>query len=173
MGIDISQLSPQAQRQIAQKLVAQARKSTSEPRKGKSKYNNATTAKTPENTEFRLVIALPPVTKKNSQRMAKRGDRLVPIPSKAYTEYQDGAGVFLKPIGIDYPVEITCLFYMKTRRRVDLTNLLEAIDDTLVHYGVIEDDNSKIVVSHDGSRVLYDKENPRTEISIRRVKPCD
>lgn len=173
MGIDINQLSPQAQRQIAQKLAAQARESPSEPRKGKSKYNNTPAERSGKNAEYCFVIKLPPVTKKNSQRMAKRGDRLVPIPSKAYTEYQDGAGVFLNPIGIDYPVEITCLFYMKTRRRVDLTNLLEAIDDTLVHYGVVEDDNSKIVVSHDGSRVLYDKENPRTEISIRRVKPCD
>lgn len=40
MGIDINQLSPQAQRQIAQKLAAQARESPSEPRKGKSKYKN-------------------------------------------------------------------------------------------------------------------------------------
>ena len=55
---------------------------------------------------------------------------------------------------------------MATRRRVDLANLLEAADDVLVHAGVIADDHSGIVVSHDGSRVLYDKEKPRTEIEI-------
>jgi len=55
---------------------------------------------------------------------------------------------------------------MPTRRRVDLTNLLEAIDDVLVHYGVLSDDNSSIIVSHDGSRVLYDKARPRTEVTI-------
>ena len=55
---------------------------------------------------------------------------------------------------------------MATRRRVDLTNLLEAIDDTLVHWGILEDDHSGIVVSHDGSRVLYDKDRPRVEVEI-------
>ena len=46
------------------------------------------------------------------------------------------------------------------------TNLLEAIDDILTHYCVIEDDDAQHVGGHDGSRVLYDKENPRTEIYI-------
>lgn len=32
--------------------------------------------------------------------------------------------------------------------------------------GVLEDDHSGILVSHDGNRVLYDKENLRTEVSI-------
>lgn len=59
---------------------------------------------------------------------------------------------------------------MPTHRRVDLTNLLEAIDDVLVHTRVLEDDNSNIIVSHDGSRVLYDKENPRTEVYISRYE---
>ena len=54
-----------------------------------------------------------------------------------------------------------------TKRRVDLTNLLEAIDDVLVKYGVLKDDNSEIITSHDGSRVLYDKDRPRTEVVIK------
>ena len=73
------------------------------------------------------------------------------------------AGVH-KPI--DTPCEVRCLFYMPSRRRVDLTNLLESVDDALVAAGVLADDNSQIIVSHDGSRVLYDKDNPRTEVSI-------
>ena len=40
----------------------------------------------------------------------------------------------------------------------------------LVKYGVIEDDNSRIIVSMDGSRVRYDKENPRTEVTIEMVE---
>ena len=68
------------------------------------------------------------------------------------------------------PVEVTCRLYRETRHKVDLTNLLSAIDDILVHFGVLEDDNCKIIVSHDGSRVLYDKEHPRTEIHIRRYQ---
>ena len=55
---------------------------------------------------------------------------------------------------------------MPTKRRVDLINLHSALHDVLVHYKVIEDDNSKIVVSTDGSRVRYSKENPRTEVEI-------
>lgn len=59
---------------------------------------------------------------------------------------------------------------MPTRRRVDLVNLLEATCDVLVRYGIIEDDHCGIVASHDGSRVLYDKAHPRTEIYISRLE---
>jgi Holliday junction resolvase RusA-like endonuclease len=57
---------------------------------------------------------------------------------------------------------------MPTRRKVDLTNLLEAIDDVMVKAGLLADDNADIVQSHDGSRVLYDKDRPRTEIYITK-----
>jgi Holliday junction resolvase RusA-like endonuclease len=55
---------------------------------------------------------------------------------------------------------------MPTRRKVDLTNLLEAIDDVMTNAGLLADDNYTIIQSHDGSRVYYDKENPRTEVYI-------
>ena len=35
---------------------------------------------------------------------------------------------------------------------------------------VLEDDNSKIVAAHDGSRVDYDKQNPRVEIWIEEME---
>lgn len=93
-------------------------------------------------------------------------------PSPAYKAYRK-ASLMLIPntarLGIDYPVNIKMLFFMETRRRVDLSNLLEAADDVLVDAGVIADDNSGIVAAHDGSRVLYDKEHPRTEITITRL----
>lgn len=59
---------------------------------------------------------------------------------------------------------------MKTKHRVDLTNLLAATCDILTDCGVIADDNYKIVVSHDGSRVDFDKSNPRVEIEIERIE---
>ena len=120
------------------------------------------------NADF--VIELPPVTKKNSQRMVSRGGRVIPIPSKAYSEYEKAAGWYLKPLGIDYPVNIKALYYMPTRRRVDKTNLESALCDVLVRHGVIADDNCRIVAATDGSRVLYDKDNPRTEIYITRME---
>ena len=94
------------------------------------------------------------------------------IPSKQYKEYEKQALIYLmfNPLIIDYPVNVECHFYMKTRRKVDLVNLLESVCDVLVRAGILEDDNSSIVVSHDGSRVHYDKENPRTEIIITEVE---
>lgn len=119
---------------------------------------------------IKFVIELAPVTKKNSQRMIQRNGRKIPIPSKAYVEYEKAAGWFLEPLLINYPVNIKALYYMPTRRRVDKTNLESALCDVLVKHGVIEDDNCRIVVSTDGSRVLYDGEHPRTEIYITEME---
>ena len=114
-----------------------------------------------------FVIQCPPITKKNSQRLIRnRSGQVIPLPSKAYTEYEAAAGWFLKPLGIDYPVNIKALYYMPTRRKVDKTNLESALCDILVKHGVVTDDNSRIIAGTDGSRVLYDKDNPRTEIYI-------
>lgn len=124
---------------------------------------------------IKLVIPLAPVTKKNSQRILINRKTGAPFvkPSEKFEHYQKEAGYFLgyqKAGKVEaYPVNVKCLFYMPTRRRVDLTNLLEAADDVLVHYGVIVDDSDKYLAAHDGSRVLYDKENPRTEIEISHL----
>ena len=120
---------------------------------------------------MRFTIPLPPVTKKNSQQIVRtKAGRWMVIPSKQYTKYEKSCRPFLKAQGIDYPVNIEALYYMPTRRKVDLCNLHEALCDVLVKYGVVEDDNSRIIISMDGSRVLYDKENPRTEVHIKRVE---
>lgn len=119
--------------------------------------------------DIRFTIPLPPITKKNSQRLVKRGKQTIPLPSEAFEKYEASAGWFLPHRGecITAPCEVTALFYMSTRRIVDLVNLLEGLDDILVTYKVLKDDNSRIIVSHDGSRVLYDKERPRTDVLIR------
>lgn len=114
-----------------------------------------------------------PITKKNSQVIGvnKKTGRLFITQSKQYKEYERADGYFI-PVKwemIETPVNIKCLYFMPTRGRVDLTNLLEATDDILVHYGVIKDDHSGILDSHDGSRVLYDKNNPRVEIEIEEA----
>lgn len=125
--------------------------------------------------EIKFTIPLVPVTKKNSQRIIynPRTKRNMIIPSSAYKQYEKDAIMFLKGViaePIDYPINIKELFYMPTRRLVDKLNLQEAIDDIMVKAGVIKDDNSRIVAGHDGSRVKYDKENPRTEITITELK---
>lgn len=122
-----------------------------------------------------FTIPLPPVTKKNSSRafVNKKTQRAVVLPSKAYEKYEKSAEAFFKPLHINTPVNVKALYYMPTRRRVDITNLHSALCDTLTHCGVLEDDSSLspcIVRSMDGSRVFYDKENPRTEITIESVE---
>lgn len=118
-------------------------------------------------------IPLQPITKKNSQRIVvnrKTGQPFI-MPSKQFHEYEAAAQLFIPNAEtIDYPVNVKCLFYMKTHRKCDLTNLLEAIDDVMVKVGLLEDDNFTVIQSHDGSRVYYDKENPRTEVYIEKVK---
>ena len=120
-------------------------------------------------------IGLAPVSKKNSQRILRSHNTGRPFiaPSQAFVEYQKSAGYFLRPrpsTPIGEAVAVKCLFYMPTRRKVDLTNLLEAVDDVLVHHGILEDDHSGILASHDGSRVLWDKDRPRTEIWIEGME---
>ena len=115
-----------------------------------------------------FVIPIEPRTKKNSQQIIIAGNRPMIIPSKPYKEFEEAALWYIEKIGIDYPVNVKAHFYMKTKRRVDLTNLLEALDDVLVKGGMLIDDNYKIIASHDGSRVFFDKDNPRIEVEIER-----
>lgn len=124
--------------------------------------------------ELIMTLDIPgnPITKKNNMQIVRTQDgRPFLIPSKQYKQYEKMAGYYIKggQEPIDYPVNVKCLYFMETRRRVDLTNLLEATDDILVKYGIIEDDNFKIVKGHDGSRVLYDKGKPRVEIYIEKI----
>ena len=66
---------------------------------------------------------------------------------------------------IDEPVNIRAEFHMPPHCRVDLMNLRTPLYDKLVTFGIISDSNPSIVVPMDGSRVLYDKENPRKGIT--------
>lgn len=118
---------------------------------------------------IKFTIPLAPISKKNSQQILtnKATGRPFIMPSKKFKEYEETALYYIpKNIFINAPVNIKCLFYMPTRRKVDLTNLLEAIDDVMVKARLLADDNYTIIESHDGSRVLYDKDNPRTEVYI-------
>lgn len=121
---------------------------------------------------IKFTIPLNPVSKKNSNEIVKHGNKRRIIASEAYRNYEKQA-VLLIPWeakqNIDYPVNIKALYFRKTRHRVDKTNLESALMDTLVKAGVLKDDsalNPEIVVTTDGSQVFYDKENPRTEVTI-------
>lgn len=119
-----------------------------------------------------ITIPLEPKTKKNHQQIIEVKGRPLVIPSKQFKQYEKECGFFIDALPfttIDVPVNVKCVYYMATKRRVDLVNLQEATLDVLVKYGVILDDNCNIVASMDGSCVKYDKENPRTEIDIELI----
>lgn len=122
-----------------------------------------------------LKITIPgdPATKKNSNNVVRaKNGRTYLLPSDRFRQYQESAGYYIKTKDrqqLDKRLNVKCLYYMQTHRIVDLANLLNATCDILVHYGVIKDDNTRIVAGHDGSRVLYDKENPRAEIELSEI----
>ena len=127
-----------------------------------------------ETTKIKLTIYGNPVTKKNSQRMVYAKGRIIPLPSKAYIDYEKSAkeqllGQIGEPM-IDYPVNVACTFYMGSRRRVDIGNLISGIHDILVSANVLADDNRDIVAGVDSCRVMYDKQNPRCEVTITEIE---
>ena len=123
--------------------------------------------------QMKLTLYGDPRTKKNSARILKaHANRRIVAPSEAFMQYQEKCLWQIKrPYNpITARVNVRCVYYMATRRKVDLANLIEATTDILVKAKVLADDNSQIVAAHDGSRVDYDKKNPRAEIWIEEME---
>lgn len=129
--------------------------------------------------KIEFTIPVHPVSKKNSQQIitlkTKYGkSRNIIIPSKKYKEFEAECMPFLFQVKtqagvVDFPINMAVSFYVSKKLKYDLTNLLEAIDDAAVKSGFIADDNRDIIAGHDGSRVFYDKLNPRIEIKITKM----
>lgn len=119
---------------------------------------------------MKITIPIEPVTKKNHSQVVMIKGRPIVLPSKPYQEYEKKCKPYIPKIEkpIDFPINLECHFYKGTHRKCDITNLLQAVCDILVKYKFIEDDNYSIIASMDGTRVFYDKENPRTEIYITK-----
>lgn len=128
---------------------------------------------------IQFTIPVHPVTKKNSQQIipirTKYGkERHIIVPSKQYKDFEkQTSGFFIQVLQqagvVDFPVNMAVSFYVSKKLKYDLTNLLEAIDDAAVKSGLIADDNRDIIAGHDGSRVFYDKLNPRIEVTITKM----
>ena len=120
-----------------------------------------------------------PRTKKNSQQIIKVKGRPIIVPSAAYKKYEAQCGQYLlnkPPAPINTPCEVTCLYFLPRKkdgtipsRKPDLANLLEATQDILVHYKILEDDNAGIVFSLDGSRVYWTTGESHVIVQIRRL----
>lgn len=130
--------------------------------------------------------------KNGIRRLRTKKDGTV-IPLHFYTQvYQDWAkGAMISCYNfrtehpeIKFPLEdkmnLKCLFFVSDPRRIrDLSNLYEGTQDVLAGksgvelkslpssaYQIIADDNIRFIGSHDGSRVLPDYINPRTELIL-------
>lgn len=130
-------------------------------------------------------IPIDPKTKKNSHRIAGCGPRC-PVCGKykkqfirngdKTTEYSFLSAKYLQPKPrkpIEGPVHLIYRLYTGTWHRKDDLNLYEALDDILVKEGILKDDDRKTIRSRDGSRILYDKDNPRAEIYIYEYREED
>lgn len=130
----------------------------------------------PELPVLRLTINGDPRTKKNSMQIVRSGKgKPVPIQSAAYIRYAEAAAWQIRAqaakldtrlMPVTGPVNLRCVYFMQTRRAVDLPNLLEATCDILQDAHILVDDDRDHVAAMDGSRVMYDKQNPRVEILI-------
>lgn len=115
-----------------------------------------------------IKIPLKCASKKNSQQVIYNNGRPLVIQSKQYLQFERDCSYFLKKYSrhIDIPINLKCVFYVPDKRKRDLSNLLNAIQDVLVKYDVIADDNYNIVQSVDGSRIIFEKGREETIVEI-------
>lgn len=130
---------------------------------------------------MKFILRGDPPVKKNSQEIVTftRRDgttRRALIQNEKYRIFERDAGWQIPPsarVGIDYPVNIKAIYYRSTLKRVDRPNLENALLDILVKWGVLADDNRDIAAASDGSRVLYDPDDPRIEVEITPLNDLD
>ena len=119
-----------------------------------------------------FTLRVPPRTKKNHGRRVRRGGKTFTIPSEAYETYELDCLRTLPGkyrVGIAVPVNVKAIYHCDAARRVDLNGLNQALHDMLVKAGVLSEDsaiNPAVVCGTDGSRVMVDRRDPRTEITI-------
>lgn len=122
-----------------------------------------------------MIIKIPLLcrSKKNSQQICYNKNTGKPFvrQSELYVKFERECGYYLIKYkkNINTPINLKCTFYVSDKRKRDLTNLLNAIQDILVKYNVIADDNYNIVQSVDGSRIIYSKGKEETIIEIEEV----
>ena len=110
-------------------------------------------------------------SKKNSKRRVQRGSHIFMIPSEAHELWHDEQMLYLrgtwpKNLFVSQVKEMTITFFAPDKRKADLSNKAESINDLLVDAGVLADDSwfviPRLVLELGG----VDKESPRACIKI-------
>ena len=107
-------------------------------------------------------------SKKNSKRIVSCGRFKRIIPSKAYLQWEKAAQGELYAIRErvyhDNPVHVMATFFYKGPRP-DIHGCMESLADCIEGILIA---NDGLIESWDGTRIIHDKDNPRTEFSILR-----
>lgn len=112
--------------------------------------------------------------KKNSQQIWYNPRTRKPFiqQSKRYLTFERFCAFELRDYyGLDIaePVNLKVTFFVPDRRKRDIVNLLNAIQDILVKYHVLADDNYQIIKSTNGTQIVYEKGRSETVIEIEKV----
>jgi len=135
--------------------------------------------------ELRLVIVGPPFSfKRAKQVVTVNGHASIGLTTNAKHYMRDAVGqlraqwalLFREPIPRHIELNAAIRSYLPTRRTTDASNLYQGVEDAMqvcgpkckvgckMHAGVLTDDAQ--IRTHDGSDRLYDKHNPRVEITL-------
>jgi Holliday junction resolvase RusA-like endonuclease len=114
-------------------------------------------------------------SKKNSKNIIKRWWRTFIVSSKEYIKWEKEQIEYLWDNQTEIlewlpPYKIEYNFYLPDKRKTDLSNKVESINDMLVKFWCIEDDNCEIIQELHIYFKWVDKENPRCEIDILKLK---
>jgi Holliday junction resolvase RusA-like endonuclease len=110
-------------------------------------------------------------SKKNSKNIIKRWWRTFIVSSKEYIKWENEQIEYLWDNQTEIlewlpPYKIEYNFYLPDKRKTDLSNKVESINDMLVKFWCIEDDNCEILQELHIYFKWVDKENPRCEILL-------
>lgn len=129
-------------------------------------------------SELSFIIDGQPMSKKRNYRIIRIGGRWTLGLTKQYKAWEKSAvdqlwAQRMKYMAsmagawqpIDSYVEAVFEFYMKDKKRYDLSNLIQGAEDALVKAQILKDDS--LIASHDGSRKHLSCTAPRILIRIR------
>ncbi len=131
--------------------------------------------------ELKFIIDGQPMSKKRNYKIIRIGGHYTLGLTKQYRAWQKGVvdqlwvqrveymKVFPGPWQpIEIAVEVTLEFFLKDKKRYDLSNLYQGIEDALVKAQILKDDS--LIESHDRSRKHLGCAAPRVLIAIEPFK---
>lgn len=113
-----------------------------------------------------------PIVKKNGKRIVRRGKFPKLIDGDAFQRWEAAAltqAAFIRKWDGPYPIYAHYGIYMPDRRKFDLTNMVEGINDVMQEAGIIRDDDFKslIPIFHGPMcGVFVDAQQPRIVVTI-------